>query len=92
MKLKSIKKKQTPSIGRIVVYKTTLEQKEVMKANCKIHNIQNVRDELPAVIVCVQPMGTINLKIFLDGYGDDLWMTHVWEGDKEGQWHWPEIK
>jgi hypothetical protein len=73
------------TIGRIVIYKTSESDKEVMRAN---HS--NVQDFLPAMIVKAWSDTCVNLKVFLDGIGE-IWKTSVPLGDQENNWNWPEI-
>ena len=89
--------KQLPSIGRIVNYNTTEDERKALKAlNC------NASKQLPAVIVGVwgeTPESACNLKVFVDGPANDLWKTSisVKEADEngnfpEGSWNWPVKK
>lgn len=73
-----------PTIGRIVVYKTTQEDKKKMKLSAEKCIEQ---DRLPAVIVSVQDESSVNLRVFCDG---DLTLhkTAVVNGSKEGNWSW----
>jgi len=81
----------TPTIGRIVIYKTTEQDREKQRGmpNC------NVSDELPAIITHVSGWGPgkgdhiVNLKIILDGDVLEMWKTSVPKGDEEFSWHWP---
>lgn len=75
-----------PTIGRIVIYKTTEQDRKAMEYSC-----QNVQKELPAIIVAVYGESTVNLKVILDGKGD-LWKTSASKGDQEGNWDFPVIK
>tara|TARA_B100001146_G_C15881878_1_gene306408 strand:- start:52 stop:285 length:234 start_codon:yes stop_codon:yes gene_type:complete len=75
-----------PSIGRTVIYKTTKEERDLMKLN------GNPQEELPATIVAVHGSGLVNLKVHTDSPHSALWKTSPEEGDQEGQWHWPVIK
>lgn len=76
-----------PTIGRIVMYNPTKEEKETMEKNPNC----NVADKLPGVVVAVWSETTINLKVMLDGQGD-LWKTSAQQGEGEGQWHFPVIQ
>lgn len=77
-----------PSVARTVVYITTKEDKEAMKASGDCI----VRDELPAIIVSVAEQEEkevdkstlVNLRVFLDG---ELtwWKVNVKQGDGEGE-------
>lgn len=77
----------TPTIGRIVIYK--LGEQDVAQINARRTANAKTRDayefgnpvaigqEFPAVICQVfsgAPMGTVNLKVLLDGY-DEHWAT-----------------
>ena len=79
---------QEPTIGRIVIYHTTEEERELMRATSYV----NVQSELPAVIVSVWSGECVNAKVLIDGGIGDLWKTSISMGDNEGQWSWPEIK
>lgn len=76
-----------PTIGRIVCYHTTKEDRERMDRRDEC----NVQEELPAMIVAVWNGNCVNLKVMLDGVGD-LWITSSLQGDNEGEWNWFEIK
>ena len=77
----------TPTIGRIVVYKTTDEDKEFMR-----NNSCNVQDELPAIIVAVWGEEMINAKVITDGTVPFLWKTSIHKGELIGEWNFPVIK
>ncbi len=81
-----------PTIGRIVIYKTTAEQKDNMEQLLKEYNISNIKEELPAIIVAVHNVTCVNLKVFQDGNGSDIWVRSAIQGDQEGQWNWPVIE
>jgi len=77
-----------PTIGRIVVYNTTEEEKQAL---WKLGN--NRQDKLPAVIVAVwgeSEDSCVNLKVIVDGPHPDLWKTSIQRGDQPGGWNWPE--
>jgi hypothetical protein len=79
-----------PTIGRIVTYKTTEDDRAKMISipNC------NVQNELPAIIVKAwgeTEDSCVNLKVLLDGQGD-IWKTSAGRGDGEGNWNWPVKK
>lgn len=78
-----------PTIGRIVLYNTTEEDRKVF-ATMK----GNPRKQLPAMIVAVCNANVINLKVFLDGHGD-IWLTSIFindpENPTEGTWEFPII-
>ncbi len=67
-----------PSMGRIVTYNTTKEDREFMGSSAS---------QLPAIIVSVEEKG-INLQVFMEGPGT-LWKTSIKTGNEEGQWQWP---
>lgn len=75
---------QKPSIGRVVIYNTTEEDKKEMEftPNC------NVQEKLPACIVAVSNETKVNLTVVCDGELG-LWKTSVKQGDEPGQWNWP---
>lgn len=75
-----------PTIGRVVIFTTTEEQKVKMKVDgC------NVQDKLPATIVSVHGEECVNLKVQLDGPGE-MWVTSALKGDAPYQWEWPVIE
>lgn len=76
----------TPTIGRIVIFKTNEAQQEHLKNTPYC----NVSKELPAIIVAVFSESTVNLKVMLDGPGE-FWVTSALQGDEPGNWNWPVI-
>jgi len=75
-----------PTIGRIVIYNTTEEdrQKMIKTKNC------NVQEKLPAIVVATFEKA-INLKVFVDGELD-LWKYGILQGINHGEWDWPIIQ
>lgn len=76
-----------PTLGRIVIYKTTKEEREMMKTLS-----QNIQEELPAIIVSTwgdTPEAAFNVKVLMDGNASDLWKTSTSIGEGEGTCHWP---
>lgn len=71
-----------PTIGRIVIYHTTEQDKTMLR------NTGNESNELPAIIVCVWNDTCVNLQVIADG-NKNIWKTSVIEGNKEGNWSWP---
>jgi len=76
-----------PTIGRVVLYNTTEEQRKKMEndPNC------NVQEKLPAIVVAVwgdTEESAINLNVQNDGEGS-FWVTSALKGDGEGNWNWP---
>ena len=57
-----------PTIGRVVIYNTTQEDRDFMskQPDCNVH------DKLPAIIVAVWSETYVNLKVICDGKLD-LW-------------------
>lgn len=85
----------TPTIGRVVNYKLTDEDKEKIEKLSDAGSFANKSDILPATIVAVwgdQPTSAVNLKVKVDGDQPDLWITSKSCGDAVGQWSWPVIK
>lgn len=81
-----------PTIGRIVIYKTTKKEQAAMQQQ---HGVS--REELPAVIVATFPTfddadRRVSLKVFQDGNLPDLYRPETTRGDHEGTWHWPVIE
>ena len=77
-----------PTIGRIVIYRTTAEDKDVMR----VTGMQNVVAQLPAIVVNVWSDTCINVKVILDGHGLDLWKSSINKGEGDGNWSWPVIE
>jgi hypothetical protein len=75
-----------PTIGRIVIYNTTEEERAIMRENSC-----NVQEKLPAIIVYVWSESCVNLKVFLDGVRD-FWITSSLNGDGPRNWNWPVIE
>jgi hypothetical protein len=74
-----------PTIGRIVIYKTTeADRKQFYDAH---GNGESVK-ELPAIIVNVWSDTCVNLKVLGDA-PIDVWRTSMNQGDGEGNWNWP---
>lgn len=78
-------KVQVPSIGRIVHY--------ILESG------HHQGEHRPAIIVKVwaespEPQTACQLQVFTDSTNDGLppvyWATSRQQGDKPGQWHWPE--
>jgi len=69
-------------VGTIVGYKPTATEMGLMRERRSVCNIQ---EDLPAVIVAIDPENeTVNLKVLLDGQGD-IWATGVKQGEEVGQ-------
>lgn len=77
------------TIGRIVIYNTTEEDRKEMQLNG-----DNVQKQLPAIIVGVFDENEVvaNLKVLRDGNGPDFWLTSIHKGDSEGNWNFPVIQ
>ncbi len=75
-----------PTIGRIVIYKFSEQDKERLKEMGSPHP-NNGAAEAPAVIVRVWSDICVNLKVLCDE-ASDLWVTSVLQGDGERQWSW----
>lgn len=75
-----------PTIGRIVIYKTTEAEQEKMRItpNC------NVAEELPAIITEVHSDECVNLKVITDGELD-IWVTSAVKGNEPMNWDFPEM-
>lgn len=80
-----------PTLGRIVIYNTTEDDRTEMEN----HMSCNVQLQLPAVIVAVwndnEGEELVNLKVMTDG-NMPLWVTSVKKGNEEMEWNWPETK
>jgi len=81
----------TPTIGRIVIYNTTQADRDRMSTSYQLGAIQNTVNQLPAVITNVFSESCVNVKVFVDGHGNDLWKTSIMLGPNEGSWSWPVI-
>jgi hypothetical protein len=79
-----------PSIGRIVIYKTTEADKAEMKKVNDSGKYCNIQDEVPAIIVAVWGESCINARVLCDGHLD-LYPTSINLGDEPGNWNWPAI-
>ncbi len=69
------------SIGRIVRYRPTSKE----QCACSENPYATAREELPAIIVSVNPDETVNLKVFQDST-TDLHVKNIKEGDDPGQY------
>lgn len=79
-----------PSIGRIVIYKTTQVERDHMQSLSNSGVPTNISSELPAIIVAVWSENCINVKVIVDGRQQDILKTSISFGENEGQLHWPE--
>lgn len=70
-----------PSIGRIVIYHFSENQRELSN---------NYQKDAPAVITAVWSDTCVNLKVLTDGV-HDIWVTSVTNGEGDRQWSWPVI-
>lgn len=94
------------TIGRIVIYKVSETDSELISAQRNARNDVHSRvagevglhagnessegNEYPMMIVANWG-DSVNGQVFLDG-NDTFWATSVSEGDAPGQWHWPTRK
>jgi hypothetical protein len=78
-----------PTIGRIVIYKTTEEDRKQMEKQRDETGSCNVQEKLPAIVVAVWSSSCVNLWVIGDGE-KWYWKTSVQQGDGQGQWNWPE--
>lgn len=78
-----------PTIGRIVIYKTTEDDRVKMRSVSQQFGC-NVQDELPAIITAVWSDDCVNLKVMADG-NLELWVTSVLKGDQPLNWNWPTV-
>jgi len=72
-----------PTIGRIVHYRTTKDDRTVLGNTGGWE-----ASLLPAIITATHSDTCVNIQVFADGR-QNLWKTSVNEGDGEGQWSWP---
>lgn len=81
-----------PTIGRIVQYKLTEQDKtNLREASGFTGRYNNIPEVLPAIIVAVWSETTINIQVFIDGHSSTMWKTSTQLGDGLGQWNWPVI-
>ena len=73
------------SIGRIVHYKPTAEERTEWG---ELGNPIGEDEWLPAIVVAVWPEGKVNLRVFIDGDGLP-WLTTISSGEGEANWRWP---
>lgn len=83
--VKQKEKAMKPTIGRIVIYRFTDQEKELKDGKSPV----NGADEAPAMVVRVWGESCVNLKVILDGEGT-LWATSRNNGEGSGNWRWPE--
>jgi hypothetical protein len=76
---------QKPSIGRIVHYQPTLEEREAWATS---GNSIGPDEVLPAIVVAVWSDDCVNLRVFLDGE-ESPWSTSRTLGEGPGEWRWP---
>jgi hypothetical protein len=79
-----------PTIGRVVIYNTTEQDKKAMTAASVLNGGCNVQDQLPAIVVAVWGEECINAKVITDGHLE-IWVTSILQGTSPGQWEWPVI-
>ena len=70
------------SIGTIVLYKTTKEERATMEARA---DHCTPRETLPAMIVGINEDNSVNLHVELDGHGS-IWKKECERGGEEGMW------
>ena len=75
--------KSVPTVGDMVLYHVTQTDKNDMAPH------GNIAEVLPAVVVADWGSNTVNLKVFTDGQGPDLWITSAMKGQSPGYWEWP---
>jgi hypothetical protein len=74
--------KTVVELGDKVIYHTTPAEQKTMEDSYSC----NVQKVLPAMVVAVWSEKCINLKVFVDGNLEDLWVTSATKGCLEGQW------
>lgn len=79
-----------PTIGRIVIYNTTEQDRKEMENGNEYFPKCNVQMQLPAIVVAVWSEICVNIQVLADGERL-FWKTSVMNGNLEGQWQWPEI-
>jgi hypothetical protein len=75
-----------PTIGRVVIYNTTEEQRATLSEK------GNTPKQLPAIVTAVWNESQVNLQVITDGMHGTYWVTTVDQGDGERQWNWPVIE
>ena len=81
---------QTPTIGRIVDYHTTEADSAYFESQSNTWKAHNKTSKLPAIITAVWGENCINVQVFVDGVGPNLWKTSIVRGVLPGMWTWPE--
>jgi len=81
---------QKPTIGRIVHYHTTEDDRKYFASQSNVWHTHNQAYTLPAIITAVWSDNCINIQIMVDGSGPNLWKTSVNQGVQPGMWTWPE--
>lgn len=71
-----------PTIGKMVVYRTTQADREMMKRSEEKCNPQ---EKLPAIVTAVKDDETVNLRVICDG-NLTMHKTDAMRGAKEGSW------
>ncbi len=76
-----------PTIGALVTYWTTEEERMLLK------QFGNESKELPAIIVAVWGEDCVNLRVFPDANMPEIWKTSISQYDKdtgliENCWDW----
>ena len=76
------------AIGRIVLYRPTLEDKHAWGGTYSdVHRDTPVAS--PAIIVAVWSPTCVNLRVFVDDATNPPWVTSSVRGDEPGQWNFP---
>lgn len=84
-----------PTIGRIVHYKLTAEDRQNLATLANIsgrysNTASGYNNEpVAAIITAVWSETTINVQLIIDGHANTLWKTSINQGDGNGQWSWP---
>ncbi|MDG9703826.1 hypothetical protein [Streptomyces sp. DH37] len=85
---------QQPSIGRIVLYRLSQEDADLIDrrrdhpGNKLVGNPVSPGDVFPASVVRTWDDDSVNLRVLLDG-NDDLWAPSRHQGSEPGTWAWP---
>jgi len=75
-----------PTIGRTVIYNTTVLEQHMINE----HPHNTPQEQSPAIIVGIKS-DSVSLKVFIDGHGE-LYVNSAKEGNEQGEWSWPVIE
>jgi len=65
------------TLGDVVIYTLTEDDKNVLRSQNNIGAFCNIQDNLPAIVVAVWSKTTVNLKVIIDGHTPYMWKTSI---------------